>query len=335
MKNYLLIAFYLLFIQPVLCQKQKTALCNTYECIISKVKASLITKTSKEYQKLLTSLEDAENYLSDKQKDYSSKRQEIRNLRLEVFKAIEGEKEKAILAEKKALQKTKEAQIATNNATALYWTSEVDKLIPLQGLRLLEKALPKAKDVNIIKTIKQANATIFNQSNYHQWREKKRFEVINSYVPTFSPDSKWLITTDGNDNYKVWSVETGKYYDFLKDEKTIRYTTFSPDSKWLCIITNHQVKTYDIARGKLIQTLWLNKVPTQIDIIDNRYLYVTVGKAIVKTDLETQQGNLMSYGDGEELDYEYDEIVEWKKVFGKQYLLPLDEEIKKKYGVKD
>ncbi|MDH4461013.1 MAG: hypothetical protein QE277_06290 [Flectobacillus sp.] len=409
---------------------------------------------------------------------------------------------RALLAQKDAEQKTKEAQIATDNATALYWKSEADKLIPIQGLRLLEKSLPKAKDKKIIKTIKQANATIFNQSNNHQWREKKRFEnTVNfdsdakvfspdskwlvitygdntakvwsmekeiehyflkdektisnptfspdskwlitkdwndnskvwsvetgkyydflkdektiSYTTfspdskwlitkdgndnskvwsvetgkqydflndektisytTFSPDSKWLITKDGNHNSKVWSVETGKYYDFLKDEKTIRYTTFSPDSKWLItndvndnskvwsiasgkqadflkdekniskvifsedcksliIITQHQVKTYDTATGKLIQWLWLNKAPTQVNIIDNRYLYVTVGKAIVKTDLQTQQGNLMSFGDGEELDYEYDEIVEWKKALGDQYLLPLDEKIKKKYGIKD
>jgi WD40 repeat protein len=153
--------------------------------------------------------------------------------------------------------------------------------------------------------------------------------------PTFSPDSKWLITTDGNHNYKVWSVETGKNYDFLKDEKNIYKATFSQDAKLLSIITQHQVKTYEVATGKLIQTLWLNKEPYRINIIDNRYLYVTVGKAIVKTDLETQRGKLMSFGDGEELDYKYDEIQEWIKALGDQYLLPLDEEIKKKYGITD
>jgi hypothetical protein len=42
----------------------------------------------------------------------------------------------------------------------------------------------------------------------------------------------------------------------------------------------------------------------------------------------------MSYGDGEELDYQYDEIIEWKKAFENEYLLPLDEEIKKKYSIK-
>jgi hypothetical protein len=104
---------------------------------------------------------------------------------------------------------------------------------------------------------------------------------------------------------------------------------FISDTKQL----NKKVKTYETATGKLIQTLWLNKVPTQVQIIDNRYLYVTVGKAIVKADLQTQQGNLMSYGDGEELDYHYEEIQEWIKVFGDKYLLPLDEEIKKKYGI--
>jgi hypothetical protein len=91
---------------------------------------------------------------------------------------------------------------------------------------------------------------------------------------------------------------------------------FSKNTKYLTIRQDesHKVKTYEITTGKLIQTLWLNKIPSDIDIIDNRYLYVTVGKAIVKTDLQTQQGDLMSFGDGEELDYEYDEIVEWKKV---------------------
>ncbi len=163
-------------------------------------------------------------------------------------------------------------------------------------------------------------------------------EEKNIDAATFSPDSKWLVTKHGEfPDYtaKVWSVEKEILHDFLKEEATIRDATFSPDSKLLSIITQHQVKTYETTTGKLIQWLWLNKKPTQVDIIDNRYLYVTVGKAIVKTNLETQRGNIMSFGDGEKLDYEYDEIVEWKKVFGKQYLLPLDEEIKNKYGIKE
>ncbi len=152
---------------------------------------------------------------------------------------------------------------------------------------------------------------------------------------TFSQDTKWLLTTYylSRGIAKIWSVEKGIQADFIKDEKNISSVIFSQDSKLLSISTNHQVKTYEIATGKLIQTLWLNKIPTQVDIIDNRYLYVTVGKAIVKTDLQTQQGNLMSYGDGEPLNYKFEEIQAWIKVFGDKYLLPLDEELKKKYGV--
>jgi WD40 repeat protein len=196
--------------------------------------------------------------LNDKQKDYSSKREQIRNLRLKVFKAIEGEKTKAILAEKKALQKTKEAQIATDNATALYWSSEAGKINPIQGMKLLEKSLPKAKDEKIIKTIKQANATIFNQSNYHQWR-RKRFEDIQSSEST--PDSKWLIIKDGNDNSKVWSVETGKYPDFLKDEKNIRYATFSQDSQWLITRdVNGNSKVWSVETGKYYDFLKNEKI---------------------------------------------------------------------------
>jgi hypothetical protein len=53
MKRYLSIVFCLFIIQTAFCQKQKTTPCDTYECIISQVKASLKTTTSKEYQKLL------------------------------------------------------------------------------------------------------------------------------------------------------------------------------------------------------------------------------------------------------------------------------------------
>ncbi len=153
---------------------------------------------------------------------------------------------------------------------------------------------------------------------------------------TFSQDSKWLITKDGNDNYKVWSLDKRGQAVFLKQERNISGVTFSKNSQYLSIRQedNHQVKTYEVATGKLLQTLWLNKVPKDIDIIDNRYLFVTVGKAIVKTDIQTQQGNLMSYGDGEALDYEYEEIQAWIEAFGDKYLMPLEEEIKKKYDIK-
>ena len=59
-----------------------------------------------------------------------------------------------------------------------------------------------------------------------------------------------------------------------------------------------------------IQTLWINKKPSDIQIINNRYLYVTVGKAIIKMNIQEQRGDFFSYGDGEPLDYTYEEIEE-------------------------
>lgn len=84
-----------------------------------------------------------------------------------------------------------------------------------------------------------------------------------------------------------------------------------------------------------LETLYVNIEPEQIHLLQNRYLYVVVGKAIIKTDILEQPGNLFSYGDGATLNYTYEEIKEWMKVFGDEYLRPLDERIKEKYGVKE
>lgn len=168
---------------------------------------------------------------------------------------------------------------------------------------------------------------VIGLKNYDFSQREKGIEHI-----TFSPDSKWLVTRNSDDEAKVWEIGSGKKPDFLANEKRIRYDTFSPDSKLLTITTNHKVITYDISTGKAIQTLWVNKKPTQINVIDNRF--VVVGKAILKMDLQTQRGNFFSYGDGEPLDYTYEEIVEWMKVFGDEYLGLLSEEVKEKYGVK-
>jgi WD40 repeat protein len=78
---------------------------------------------------------------------------------------------------------------------------------------------------------------------------KKKRHTKTSNI--FSPDSQWLITRDDNDNSKVWSVETGKYPDFLKDEKNIRYATFSQDSQWLITTdVNGNSKVWSVETGK-------------------------------------------------------------------------------------
>jgi WD40 repeat protein len=79
----------------------------------------------------------------------------------------------------------------------------------------------------------------------------KKKEDIRRQVIFFSPDSQWLITRDDNDNSKVWSVETRKYPDFLKDEKNISYATFSPDSQWLFTTdVSKNSKVWSVETGK-------------------------------------------------------------------------------------
>ncbi len=371
-----------------------------------------------------------------------------------VFVAIEKQKQEAITNAQKAKTAEKKAKIATNDAKALYWSSDAGKINPIQGLRLLGEARKKTSDTNSIPIVKEATENLFNKSNEHKWLEKLRygngsdinFSSDSKWLVTaninggsklwdvssgkealflssekgisdinFSSDSKWLVTIKDGGGSKLWDVSSGKSYDFLSSEEGIKYINFSSDSNWLVtikdeggsklwdvssgksydflssekgiysanfssdskwlvtrvigggsklwdvssgkeasflssekgisdiyfskdselisIITGHKVKTFKIGDSKLIQTLWLNKEPRDVNIIDNQ-LYVTVGKAIIKTDLDKDRGDIMSWGDGEPLDYKYDEIQEWIKVFGDKYLLPLSEEVKKKYGIK-
>ncbi|RFS17350.1 hypothetical protein [Emticicia sp. C21] len=163
----------------------------------------------------------------------------------------------------------------------------------------------------------------------------KKYE--NIYKAMISADNKYMITkhheNDDKKVYKIWDLS--KKEEILKNENQIHSATFSGNGLYLTILTGHQIKTYELANlAKPIQTLWVNKKPTQAQIIKNQYLYVAVGKAIIKMDLHAQRGDFFSYGDSEPLDYTHEEIKDWKGVFGSQYLMPLDKEIKEKYGIK-
>ncbi|MDI9858950.1 WD40 repeat domain-containing protein, partial [Flectobacillus roseus] len=173
-----------------------------------------------------------------------------------VFKAIEKQKEEALqneqkakLAETKAKKSEQKAQKATNNAKALFVASEAGKVNPIQGLRLIEKVMPWTNDTNRINTIKEAKEEIFRHSNNHQFQEKRRYTKTTDV--TFSQDSQWLITKDVNKNSKVWSVQTGKHPDFLKDEKNIDDANFSEDSQWLITRdVNFNYKVWSVQTGK-------------------------------------------------------------------------------------
>jgi WD40 repeat protein len=63
-----------------------------------------------------------------------------------------------------------------------------------------------------------------------------------------------------NFNSKVWSVQTGKYDDFLKDEKNISDATFSPDSQWLITRdVNYNYKVWSVETGKYPDFLKMKK----------------------------------------------------------------------------
>ena len=79
--------------------------------------------------------------------------------------------------------------------------------------------------------------------------------------------------------------------------------------------------------------LWLSKKVEDrhnIKVVNNHYLLVKIGKSLVKTDI-TKSGDWFSYGDGEEMNYDPQEIESWKKTFVQQFLLPLEQEIIEKY----
>ena len=366
----------LLFLSyPLLAQKKESP-CPKMDRYM-KLADSLVLK--KKYTDALLNLNSAQVAARDcdKENKASGKEEQVRGRILELFVKIEKLKKEADEAAreaekqtKKANKSAKEAQIATNIATALYWASESDKIVPSQGMRLLEAAERLTKDEKALNFIEGQTKKIFSGSISHLFQEKKRYE---NYVSS-SADGTWLITGSASGEYLVWDTRSGRVPDFLKDQKDIEYADFSADGTWLytrsasgeslvwdtrsgrvhdflkdqkdiedasfsadgkLLVTasDKKVITWDIDSGKPLQTLYINTKPTQIQLIQNRYLYVVAGKAVIKTDILEQPGNLFSYGDKETLDYTYEEIKEWMEVFGDEYLGPLDEQTIEKYNV--
>lgn len=149
----------------------------------------------------------------------------------------------------------------------------------------------------------------------------------------FSADDRWLLTNNDAVGFVVWETATGRRYDFLKNEKHIKLADFSTDGRYLATASVKKVTTWEIATGKPIQQLYLNTVPKQIKLAQNCNLYVTAGKALIKTDFTNEGETYFSYGDRETLDYTYDEINEWMKIFGGEYLGELDQQTKQKYRI--
>ncbi len=149
---------------------------------------------------------------------------------------------------------------------------------------------------------------------------------------SFSVDNKWVKTFESYEEHII-NLEDGKMDDSKINLKfSNSRAKMETNSKWKTKIVGHKVITIEAKSGDTLQTVWFNKIPNQT-LIDNNDLYVLVGNAVIKTDLEKQKGNYFSYGDGEPLDYNFEEIQEWAKVFDNSLLPPLNGDLKKKVGL--
>lgn len=149
----------------------------------------------------------------------------------------------------------------------------------------------------------------------------------------FSADDRWLLTKNDTGGAVVWETATGRKYNFLKGEKNIGLADFSTDGKYLATASDKRVTTWEIARGKPVQWLYLNATPKQIKLVQNCNLYVDVDGALIKTDFTNEGQSFFSYGNHKSLDYTYDEVDEWMKVFGDDYLGQLDTQTRQKYRI--
>ncbi|MEO8962635.1 MAG: hypothetical protein ABI325_12180 [Ginsengibacter sp.] len=193
----------------------------------------------------------------------------------EVFKGLQAQRDDAFKQRNRANAALKLAEQKTNDVTSLYWASESEKLIPVQGMRLLEKAYANTKDTNAVRTIKEKTENNFNGSTTHQYLAKFLLQNVDNV--NFSPNGKWMVTGNFDSTAKVWELPGGKQHDFLKDEKNISDISFSPDSKWM--VTRNQdytvVKVWELPGGKQHDFLKDEKNFNRIDFSSDSKWMVT------------------------------------------------------------
>lgn len=186
---------------------------------------------------------------------------------------------------------------------------------------------------------------------------------------TFSHNSKSLLTMNNDFTKKVWTLPSGKFYnlpfkkkeldavEFSSDDKFIitnvekkYYLFFSengnapnflnisgidcyayyPEDNLIAIGTNKTIQIWNVIQMKIVNTIYLNKTPTQIAFQDSSTILVSSGKALLRFKI-LHNRKYFSYGDGE-LNFSYDEILNWIKEFGNHFM-KLNSQVKNKYNV--
>jgi hypothetical protein len=175
-----------------------------------------------------------------------------------VFNAIRKLHEDAIKAKnevehqkKMVATMAKEVEEKNNDAIALLMTYESEKDIPMQEMRLLEKAYATAVNEDPRKIIKEKILKNFSDSRIHQYQGIYSIQKFSDIK--FSPDSKWMITVEKDYGVTVLELTSGKKYGLLKENK-ISSPDFSRDGKWMRISSyrgfSFQEQLWELSSGK-------------------------------------------------------------------------------------
>jgi WD40 repeat protein len=153
---------------------------------------------------------------------------------------------------------------------------------------------------------------------------------------TIAKSKKWVLFELMVDNERTIlvvdlelnSIKYLKIQDRL-DQK-LNYKLFSD---YLVLYYSKFCWVYNLNNGCLELNVALNKNISNIVIMDDLHMYIDAGKTVTRLNLEDTKGAVFSWGDSEPLDYTLEEINEWIRLFGDEYLGPLSEEVIEKYGL--
>ena len=149
----------------------------------------------------------------------------------------------------------------------------------------------------------------------------------------FSYDGKWVIATNRNETVDVFEMNSGERPDFLRDKQLLN-AIVSRDGRILVIRTKYFVESFELPSGKPLLQLYFNGTPTDIKLVNDKTLYIIADNQIIKADPYSKK-HFFRFISKEKMTYTYNEIKEWMNLFGDQFLDPLSDETRERYGVSD